>query len=112
MNNSEIKNLLNSLGNYNINGSEKRAIPTIDSINLSIPKITIPKDLANISTINKYERILHSFGQSQPDSIRTFQSDFKNAPDVISYPQNEKDLVKLFEYCDKFNVALIPYGAG
>ena len=51
-----------------------------------MPKITIPKDLANICTINKYERILHTFGQSQPDSIRTFQSDFKHAPDVISYP--------------------------
>ena len=68
-----------------------------------MPKITIPKDLANICTINKYERILHTFGQSQPDSIRTFQSDFKHAPDVISYPQNEMDLVKLFEYCDKTN---------
>lgn len=112
LNKEEIKSLLNKLCKYGIVSSDKRSIPTIESINLNKPKIEIPPHLKSISTVDKYQRILHSFGQSQPDSIRTFKSDFNHAPDLVSYPRNENDLMTLYEFCEKLNVALIPYGAG
>ena len=112
LNKEEIKSLLNKLCKYGIVSSDKRSTPPIESINLNKPKIEIPPNLKSISTEEKYQRILHSFGQSQPDSIRTFQSDFNHAPDLVSYPENENDLITLYDFCEKSNVAIIPYGAG
>ena len=112
LNPDEIKNLLKSLAEFDITGSEKGQFPTIDSISLDMNRLNLPKSLENICTTDKYERILHTFGQSQPDSLRTFLGDFKNAPDIIAYPKNERDITNLFEWCGEVNAAVIPYGAG
>ncbi|NNE84671.1 MAG: FAD-binding oxidoreductase, partial [Alphaproteobacteria bacterium] len=45
--------------------------PEIADISLAAPRLTPPASLAKICTSDAYERVLHSFGQSQPDSIRT-----------------------------------------
>ena len=112
LNPDEIQNLLKSLAEFDITGSEKGQFPTIDSISLDMNRLNLPKSLENICTTDKYERILHTFGQSQPDSLRTFLGDFKNAPDIIAYPKNERDITNLFEWCGEVNAAVIPYGAG
>ena len=108
----ETGELLKSLTKFGISGPEKGKFPTLDSISLNEPSLSIPRSLEKICTTNKYERVLHTFGQSQPDSIRTFLGDFSNAPDLVAYPKNERDIINLFEWCGKVNAALIPYGAG
>ena len=108
----ETSNLLKSLTEFGISGSEKGKFPSLDNITLMKPRLKPPKSLETICTEDKYERVLHTFGQSQPDSIRTFLGDFINAPDLIAYPKNEADIINLFDWCGEVNAALIPYGAG
>ena len=62
LNPDEIKNLLKSLAEFDIKGSEKGQFPTIDSISLDMNRLNLPKSLENICTTDKYERILHTFG--------------------------------------------------
>ena len=109
---SETNDLLKALGEFGISGSERREFPKLDAISLNEPKIKVPKSLQKICTTDKFERVLHTFGQSQPDSIRTFLNDFNNAPDLIAYPKNEADIFSLFDWCGEVGAALIPYGAG
>lgn len=86
--------------------------PPIDQIELRAPRLDPPAGLASICTQEPYERILHSFGQSQPDSIRIFAGDFGHAPDAVAYPRREAEAAALMEWAGERGAALIPYGGG
>ncbi len=86
--------------------------PPIGGIKLRAPRLDPPAGLASICTQEPYERILHSFGQSQPDSIRIFAGDFGHAPDVVAYPRREGEAAALMEWTGEQGAALIPYGGG
>lgn len=88
------------------------AVPRVDDIALAEPRLAPPPSLIGICTSDPYERILHAFGQSQPDSIRIFARDFAHAPDVVAYPTDEKDVSALFDWAGNNNAALIPFGGG
>ncbi|HSQ20291.1 MAG TPA: FAD-binding oxidoreductase, partial [Blastocatellia bacterium] len=47
-----------------------------------------------------------------PDSVRIFQRDFSNPPDVVALPHTEQDIVDIFDWCDNAGAAVIPYGGG
>ena len=51
-------------------------VPGIEEIALPQPRLTPPGSLGAICTSDPFERVLHAFGQSQPDSIRIFARDF------------------------------------
>lgn len=86
--------------------------PEIADISLAAPRLTPPASLAKICTSEAHERILHSFGQSQPDSIRTFARDYAHAPDVVAYPESAEDISALYDWAGEAGAALIPYGGG
>ena len=86
--------------------------PPIGEIELRAPRLDPPPGLGAICTQEPYERILHSFGQSQPDSIRIFSGDFAHAPDAVAYPRNEAEVVALMEWAGEAGAALVPYGGG
>lgn len=86
--------------------------PCVEDIALAPSRLTPPGGLATICTSDPFERVLHAFGQSQPDSIRIFARDFAHAPDVVAYPNTEKEIAALFDWAGSQGAALIPYGAG
>ena len=61
--------------------------PTADEIRLRPSRLGIPTSLLPICTAEHYERLLHSYGASFPDSVRIFARDFAHPPDVIAYPR-------------------------
>lgn len=97
---------------FAITPSDDGAFPALDEIELAPPRLSPPASLAKICTDDKYDRVLHAFGQSQPDSIRIYMRDFAHAPDIIAYPENEADIAALYDWCGDAGAALIPYGAG
>ncbi len=97
---------------FGICGSGDARVPPLDGISLQAPRLNPPGSLKSICTQEPYERILHSFGQSQPDSIRIFASDFAHAPDVIAYPRDEADIGSLLEWAGAAGASLVPYGGG
>ena len=107
--------LLSTLaGGFGIQGrtTGNRRPPATGEIALRAPRLDPPPGLAPICTQEPYERILHSFGQSQPDSIRIFSGDFAHAPDAVAYPRNEADAAALMEWAGEAAAALVPYGGG
>lgn len=97
---------------YGIRPSDDGSFPALDAITLPTPRLTPPGTLARICTSDAYERLLHAFGQSQPDSIRIYMGDFGHAPDVVAYPENAEDIAALYDWCGDAGAALIPYGGG
>ncbi|MDH3667508.1 MAG: FAD-binding oxidoreductase [Paracoccaceae bacterium] len=97
---------------YGIRPTDDGAFPTLDAISLAAPRLTPPSSLAKICTSDKFERMLHAFGQSQPDSIRIYEGDFAHAPDIVAYPESEPDIAALFDWCGEAGAALIPFGGG
>ena len=97
---------------YDIRPTDDGAFPTLDAIRMPAPRLKPPATLAGVCTHDPYERALHAFGQSQPDSIRIYAGDFGHAPDVVAYPECAEDLARLFDWCGDAGAALVPYGAG
>ena len=97
---------------YGVAGSGTGAIPALDGIALPPARLDPPASLDSICTQEPYERALHSFGQSQPDSIRIFARDFGHAPDVVAYPRDEADVAALLDWAAEERAALIPFGGG
>ena len=64
------------------------------------------------STDNKFDRLIHSFGQSFPDWLKFKMGLEFNVPDLVCYPENEYDLEVIIDKAKKWNVNLIPYGGG
>ena len=97
---------------FGIRGSGAGREPAIDEVALPVTRLRPPGALRAICTDEPYERVLHSFGQSQPDSIRIFAGDFDHAPDLVAYPQNEADVAGLMEWTGEIGAALVPFGGG
>ena len=97
---------------YGVNELPQAAPPTLDQLSLRAPRITAPASLDALLTTDHYERVLHSFGRSLPDSIRLYQRDIAEPPDMVGYPRTEDDVVALLDWADGANVAVIPFGGG
>jgi alkyldihydroxyacetonephosphate synthase len=97
---------------YGIRPTDNGAFPALDAIALPAPRLVPPATLAGLCTDYRYERALHAFGQSQPDSIRIYAGDFAHAPDLVAFPETAEDIARLFDWCGTAGAALIPFGAG
>src|SRR5579872_6016076 len=55
-------------------GAEPRATmaPQASEIALKRPRISPPGSLANVLTQDPYERLLHTYGKSYPETVRAF----------------------------------------
>ena len=76
------------------------------------PRVSAPAALAGILTQEPYERLLHTYGKSYPETIRAFARDFANAPDLVALPANEADVAAVLDWASGAKVAVIPFGGG
>ena len=97
---------------FGIAPSRDGAFPALDAIDLPTSRLDVPSNLADVCTDDRFERVYHAFGQSQPDSIRTYDGDFAHAPDVVAFPESETHIAEIYEWADKAGAAVIPWGAG
>ncbi len=84
----------------------------IEDIELRPPRIAAPAGIAHLCTDDAYERLLHTYGKSYPETIRAWSRDFGNAPDLVILPANEADVSAVLEWAAGANVAVIPFGCG
>ncbi len=86
--------------------------PTEAELKLRAPRVTPPAALAAICSSSVYDRAGHSYGKSFRDIVRAFRRDYPNPFDVVAFPRNEQDLVRVLEWCDAERIAASPYGGG
>ncbi len=99
-------------GRFDISGIEIDPIPKLDEIDLPPPKINAPSYLADICSSAKLDRVSHTYGKGFPDIVRAYQRDFRIAPDVVTFPSSEKEIVHILDWCSTSGIAAIPYGGG
>lgn len=105
-------------------GSPDGALPETPSValdDLKVPGSRIgEKDLKALAAIvgkdgvsaDHRMRVLHSAGQSYNDVMRLRTNQLKAYTDAVVFPRKESELPKLFAWCAKNKVALVPYGGG
>ena len=76
------------------------------------PRLSAPPSLARILTNDAYERLLHTYGKSYPETVRAYARDFRNAPDLVAFPRDEGDVAAVLDLAGGANVAVIPFGCG
>jgi len=109
----EIRELEEKWGGYfGVDEFDAVPAPTLDEIELRAPRIEPPAALAEICSTEFHDRAFHAYGTSLMDSIRAFQRDFSNPPDVVAYPKTEEEIAALMDWCGDAGIALIPFGGG
>ncbi|HEY6560587.1 MAG TPA: FAD-binding oxidoreductase [Polyangiaceae bacterium] len=86
--------------------------PTLDSISIPEPKLTLDGALAEMLSRDRHERAAHTYGKSYRDLVRGLAGDFTRAPDYVAFPRSESELTRLLSWCATRRVAAIPYGGG
>ena len=86
--------------------------PQASEIKLRAPRVSAPASLARVLTDEPYERLLHTYGKSYPETVRAFHRDFANAPDLVALPTSEADISALLDWAGAGKIAIIPFGAG
>ena len=95
-------------------GVEPRLVapPQVADISLRAPRVAAPGTLAHVLTDDPYERLLHTYGKSYPETVRAWDRDFANAPDLVALPAGEADVAAVLDWASGANVAVIPFGCG
>ena len=91
---------------------EPAPAPRLDDIALAPPRLAVPDSLAALCSTEPYERVVHTYGKSFSDYVRTLHRDFACAPDLVAFPAGEQDVVDLLDWAARGNIAVIPFGAG
>ncbi len=71
-----------------------------------------PMALKDIVRTDHLTRLEHSYGKAGFDTTRMFMRQVPNPPDAVAFPENEQDVVRLLDWCDKIGAKAIPYGGG
>jgi len=86
--------------------------PQLDQLCLRPPRIAPPPTLEPLTSAAPFERASHCYGKSYRDLVRALRGDFGNPPDLVAFPNDERDVVALLDWCSDSRVAAIPYGGG
>jgi alkyldihydroxyacetonephosphate synthase len=86
--------------------------PTLSDLKLRKPRFELPNHLSTICKSDTYDRASHTYGKSYRDIWRGLYGIFDNPPDYVAYPHTESEIVELFEFAQKNQISLIPYGGG
>ncbi len=84
----------------------------LESIELPEPRVKPPKELAEMFSAERYDRVAHSLGKAYRDVVRGFRGEFANPPDLVAYPESPEDVDAVLNWCSDEGAAAIPYGGG
>jgi len=59
-----------------------------------------------------WQRAAHTHGKAYRDVVRNLRGELANPPDLICFPRNEDDVIRVVEWAYDANVAVIPFGGG
>ena len=55
--------------------------------------------MESLCTQDRRERAIHTLGKSYDDLVRGIRGDYRNAPDVVAYPTDEREVADLIGWC-------------
>ena len=91
---------------------EPRPVPDLGTLRMPAPSLAVPAPFAEFVTVERYHRAAHTYGKAFRDVVRALEGDFDSAPDLVAYPRDEDDVVRLLHWANEAHVAVIPFGGG
>jgi len=94
--------------------------PGFDEIKVQAPVLMDGKHIeffkdtvgeANLST-DTFDRLHASYGKTMLDIMRLREGIVENIPDVVLYPKDKDDVVKIVNYCNDHKIPVYIYGGG
>jgi alkyldihydroxyacetonephosphate synthase len=89
----------------------EEAVP-LDAMELPESRLAPPKELAEMFSADRYDRVAHALGKAYRDVVRGFRGEFADPPDLIAYPESPEDVDAVLAWCADEGAAVIPYGGG
>jgi alkyldihydroxyacetonephosphate synthase len=90
----------------------RRDPPRVADITLRPPRIAAPRALAARTSDAPRDRLTHALGKSTRDVARAIRGDFPHPPDLVAWPESEREVADFLDFAARENVAVIPYGGG
>jgi alkyldihydroxyacetonephosphate synthase len=85
---------------------------SLDAVELPKSRLAPPKELAEMFSAERYDRVTHALGKAYRDVVRGFRGEFANPPDLVAYPESPEDVDAGLAWCADKGAAAIPYGGG
>src|SRR5271165_4066845 len=81
-------------------GVEPRLASPPEAANIALrpSRVSPPATLVHLLTDDHYERLLHAYGKSFPETVRAFAGDFANAPDLVALPSSETEVTAILDW--------------
>jgi alkyldihydroxyacetonephosphate synthase len=86
--------------------------PDLSSLEIPEPKLQPPRSLDAICSQDRRERAVHTLGKAYDDLVRGIRGDYRHAPDIVAFPNNEQDVERILAWCSQSHAAAIPFGGG
>src|SRR5260370_42025323 len=86
--------------------------PKESELNLRAPRIKPPTALEEICSTIIHDRPGHTYVKSSGDIRRAFRRYYPNPIDVVAFPRDEHDLIRVLEWCCGARLVAVPYGGG
>lgn len=90
----------------------RREPPRANDVTLARPRIEPPAALASLFDGSPHERLTHALGRSYRDLARAVRGSFPHPPDLVALPGSEADVVRVLDFAQTANVAVVPFGGG
>lgn len=90
---------------------ERPPVP-LDEAKIPESRISVPAQLAEISSTDRRERARRARGRGYGDMIKGYYGDFETAPDLVLSPRTEDEVARILEWASGAGVAVVPYGGG
>jgi alkyldihydroxyacetonephosphate synthase len=97
---------------FDITDFDAVPVPGLDVVDLRTPRLLPPASLANICSVERYHRAVHTFGKSYQDTVLGLLNDYTCAPDVVTYPRNEQDIQDIMDWAAAAGAMIVPFGGG
>ena len=97
---------------YGLDGFDVTPPPKPEEITLRAPRVAVPDGLKDIVRTDHLTRLEHSYGKAGFDAMRMLMRSLPNPPAAVAFPENEQDIVRLRDWCDRMGAKVIPYGGG
>ena len=84
----------------------------LEAVEIPEPRLKPPEEVADLFSVEPYDRASHALGKAYRDVVRGFRGEFPNPPDLVAYPRSPQDVDAVLNYCVDAGAAAIPYGGG
>jgi alkyldihydroxyacetonephosphate synthase len=84
----------------------------LEAVDLPEARLAPPRELAEMFSAERYDRVAHALGKAYRDVVRGFRGEFANPPDLVAYPESPEDVDAVLNWCADERAAAIPYGGG